>query len=247
MAGDKICKKCSRGINVYIDLFTVCEGECACFFHANCVNISEDVLPILSGNVLWMCDSCIRKFQIMRDNTRSTSREEISGTKPIEAEVMELKSTVADILQTLSKIVPDPAFNRPAPHHSTPITPHPLSNGTSANVMNATNVSSGGNLRQPMCTTDDDFSLFLSNIDVSVTERDVHALVVRSLGTPEPERIDVIKLGSNWNTHRALDYVSFKVMLDKKWKSRALDSSIWPNNVRFREFIKKNSNTWKSI
>lgn len=113
--------------------------------------------------------------------------------------------------------------------------------------MNATNVSSGGNLRQPMCTTDDDFSLFLSNIDVSVTERDVHALVVRSLGTPEPERIDVIKLGSNWNTHRALDYVSFKVMLDKKWKSRALDSSIWPNTVRFREFVKKNNNTWKPI
>lgn len=200
---------------VYNDLFTVCEGECACFFHAKCVNLSEDILHVLSGNVIWMCDSCLRQFQMMRDNIGSNCRNDFNGAQTIETEVKELKSTVADILQTLSKLVPDSSSNCITPHHSTPVSSLAISNGTDEHVMNATNVSSNGNHRR-MRTTADDFSLFLSNIDVSVTTRDVHALVVRSLGTVEPECIDVIKLTSNWNSHRVLDYASFKVMLDKK-------------------------------
>lgn len=243
MAGDKLCTKCSRGIDVYTDFFTVCEGECACFFHAKCVNLSEDVLQVLSGNVLWMCDACLRKFQIMRDKSGSTCGEELVGAKSIEVEVKELKTTVKDILQTLSKITSDACSSYITPLHSTPISSLAPSDGTDANVMNTANVSTTENLRRSSCTTTDDFSLFLSNIDVSVTERDVYEMIVHSLGTPEPERIDIIKLTSNWKSQRVLDYASFKVILNKKWKSRALDPSIWPMNVRFREFVNKNNET----
>lgn len=137
MAGEKICKKCSREIDVYNDLFTVCEGECACFFHAKCVNLSEDILHVLSGNVIWMCDSCLRQFQMMRDNIGSNCRNDFNGAQTIETEVKELKSTVADILQTLSKLVPDSSSNCITPHHSTPVSSLAISNGTDEHVMNS--------------------------------------------------------------------------------------------------------------
>lgn len=92
---------------------------------------------------------------------------------------------------------------------------------------------------------DADFSLFLSNIDASATEWDVHELVARSLGTSDPELLDVIRLTTNWNSRRAPDYVSFKVVLDRKYKARAMNPSTWPINVKFREFVKRSNNTWK--
>lgn len=30
-----------------------------------------------------------------------------------------------------------------------------------------------------------------------------------------------------------------------KFKARALDASTWPKNVKFREFVKRNNDTWR--
>lgn len=251
MAKDSVCKKCSLEINAKIDFFTVCEGECAFMFHAKCVNLSEDVLislSVLSANVVWMCDSCMLQYRKTRDNIGPNRCIETVRAKPIEEEVQELRSTVADILQTLSKIVPHASTNSVKPCHSTPNSSLVLSSKRDANDVNAANMKCNEDQRRSQCSTaDSNFSLFLSNIDLSVTEEDVHAMVSRSLGTPQPERIDITKLTSIWNSRRSMDYLSFKVVLDKKWKVRAMDPATWPNNVRFREFVNKNNDTWRPV
>lgn len=242
MVDDKTCKKCSKRVDMRTDLFTVCEGECACFYHAACVNLTEDVLQILSGNIIWICDQCMIQFQRTRGNIRPNSHSDVFTAKSIEEEVIELKNTVAGIVQTLSSIVPANQLNTTVPRHSTPKSTHAPSNGTCISSVNA---NCDESQRSPCAPIDTDFSLFLSNIDASVTEWDVHQLVARSLGTTDPEPIDVVKLTSNWSGRRALDFVSFKVVLDRKYKDRAMNPSTWPVNVKFREFVKRSSNTWK--
>lgn len=250
MAIDKCCKKCSEGIDLSVDYFTVCEGDCACFFHAACVNLTEDVLPVLSGNIIWMCDQCMIDYQQMRGKRRPLSHGTVAA-KSIEEEVRELKDTVSEIVQTLSKIAPSDVPKRMTPCHSTPKSKHALLNGTDACVAVANCTSSESeDSQRSRCATDNttndaNFSLFLSNIDVSASERDVYRMVSRSLGTSELERIDIIRLTTNWSDRRTIDYLSFKVVLDGKYKSRAMNPATWPVNVKFREFVNKCNNTWR--
>lgn len=69
-------------------------------------------------------------------------------------------------------------------------------------------------------------------------------MVARALGTLEPDRMDVVKLTRNSN-HRISDFVSFKVVSRRKWKSRALNPSTWPVNVIFRKLVCKHNDTWR--
>lgn len=245
MEKDRVCRKCSLSINAHVDLFTVCEGDCAGCFHAACVGLSEGDLGVLSMssmNIIWMCDACSDKFRKKRDGIWHEPTEDVMNVKSVEEEVNLLKTTVAGIMDTLSKIVPTAASLSDKPLlHSTPI---PSSSCKLFNGTNATGSDMNSDVRQ--CTTDgNEFSLFLTNIDESVTERDIRLMVSCALGTPESECIDVVKLASKWHHRRPLDYISFKVILDKQWKARAMDPSIWPKTIKFREFINLHNNTWK--
>lgn len=91
----------------------------------------------------------------------------------------------------------------------------------------------------------EDFSLFVSNIDSTVSELDIRRMVSRALNTPDPERIDVSKLVSKWNNNQPPDFISFKVTLNRKWKDQALNPLIWPKYVKFREFILRQNVTWR--
>lgn len=237
MERDKACKKCSQCFDFNIDAYTVCEGDCAGFFHAKCVGLSVEDLSVLSSNIIWMCNTCMHKFRRMRDSISAEPTREESNVKSIDDEVKQLKATVAEILETLSKIVPAASSSEAPLLHSTPISSCQLLNQTEASGPNR---ESDERLRT---TNDGDFSLFLSNIDECATERDVQKMVLQALGTHEPENVDIVKLTSKWNHRRKLDYISFKVVLNKRWKPRAMNPCVWPKNVKFREF--RQSETWK--
>lgn len=89
----------------------------------------------------------------------------------------------------------------------------------------------------------------MTNIDVSATERDISLMISRALNIPEPEHIDVVKLVSKWNLRKSRDYISFKVNLNRKWKSRAMDPITWPKHIEVREFVntKRHNETWKPV
>lgn len=107
MDEEKNCKKCSLRINFKADLYTVCEGYCAGFFHASCVGLIEDVLCVLSSsNIIWMCDKCISKFRKLRDEVHyDPANDATSVNKTVADEVKLLKTVVAGIQHTLSSIV----------------------------------------------------------------------------------------------------------------------------------------------
>lgn len=256
MPKDRVCRKCSLSIDPNADLYTVCEGDCACFFHAACVCLSEKDLCVLSSNIVWMCDDCMGRFRRVRDGVASdvpddtTANNEINKSS-IEDEVKELKNTVAGIIETLSKMVPAASTNDPPPVHSTPVSSFTLLNGTNAcGTSMEDNESASESVRQRRRTIDDQhFSLLLTNIDASVVEDDIHGMVSQALGIGEhdPECIDIVKLVSNWKSQKILDYVSFKIVLHKRWKLKAMNPSTWPKSVKFREFINRHNDTWKPL
>lgn len=240
-----MCKKCSRSVDPKTELFTVCEGDCACSFHATCVGLSErDVIALSSLNIIWLCDECMGRFRRMRDGIRSDSSavepvNSETNKKSIEDEISELKDAVAGIMNTLAKCVPTDSSIEPPLLHSTPVPSSKLLDGTNA---------CGSIVNNEECEIDDDdFSLLLTNIDVSVAECDVHRMVAQALGigTLHPESIDVVKLVPHWKNRKTMDYVSFKVVMENRWRSKAMNPSTWPKGVKFREFIRRHNSTWK--
>lgn len=243
MADVRTCKKCSQSIDAKVEPYSVCEGQCASCFHASCVGLTEDDLctMALKVNLIWMCDQCMTKFRRMSDGTWTDSTTNPVKTKSIEDEVEGLKVTVAGILETLSKLAPTVVRNDHAPLHSTPVSSHkPFEEMNTSNI----DVNTAGNEQQSQHMDGGDFSLFLSNIDTSVSELDVYTMVSRSLNIPDPEDIDVLKLVSNFHHRKPPDFISFKITLDRKWKSKALNPLSWPKHVKFREFITRRNVTW---
>lgn len=255
MARDNVCAKCSLSIDHKADRFIFCEGYCSNFYHCHCVNLSEREVTVLSTNYIWLCDECLDLFQRMRDERDkgenmgpATSHAAVNcpvDERSMKAEINELKDAVADIMKTLARLGPtETTVDRPL-LHSTPVsTSLSLQDGTSTSgvILNNGESSKQG-------TIDDRFSLFLTNIDASTTEDDIHRLVARALGTGSqyPECIDVVKLMSHLRNCRTIDYVSFKVILDNRWKSKAMSPSTWPKGIRFREFVNRHSVTWKPV
>lgn len=90
------------------------------------------------------------------------------------------------------------------------------------------------------------FSLFLTNIDYSVTEQQVASMVEQSLAINRTLNMEIIKLTPKWS-RSSTQYTSFKIVLDKGLKRKALQSETWPIGVLYREFIERPRRTWKPI
>lgn len=246
---DKKCKKCALAVNVDNDLYTVCEGNCAKYFHAACVGITEDDLCALSGNIIWMCDACMALFCRMRErmhadastNTESSHESALS----VEDQLNDVKCAVKEIADMLSKVIPKP--NVPAPIcQSTPVSsPKPLDRPndmvTGERVQPEPEVSQCS-MQMPECET---FSLYLSNVDSSATENDISVLISRSLNVPLSCCNDVVKLVPKNKNVSVLEYVSFKAVLRTDLKPLALSASTWPKRIRYREFVNRMNETWK--
>lgn len=257
-----MCKKCSRSIDNKTDLFTVCEGDCGCSFHASCASLTENEITVLSTNFIWLCDECLHRFQIARDCRSRNSEDGIGhdsspvatvlsevNEKAIQHEVSELRNTVTGILKTLAKFDLTGCSSDLPRLHSTPISP-----SSSFVLQDGTNTSSFVHNaecpdQQNAITNEGQFSLLLTNVDSSVSESDIQRLVHQALGfdTIHPESIDVVKLVSKWKSCRTMDYISFRVVLDNRWRLKALNSVTWPKGIRFREFVVKRFVPWKPV
>lgn len=88
------------------------------------------------------------------------------------------------------------------------------------------------------------FWLYLSRIARHVTEDDVSELVKKCLQTQQP--IDVRKLVRKDADLKQFAFISFKVGVEKSLKDKALDPSVWPKGIFFREFenLQTNRDFW---
>lgn len=227
---ERYCEKCSLIIDVHAELFTVCEGRCAKSFHAECVGLTESDVCALSCNIIWICNPCMKEYCRMREKsfTNVATNTDAIADKPksMEDEINELKSTVADIACTLSKIVQTPEFT--ATHHcSTPISSLKLFDGT--NVIDCSSTTKNDSLEMSTDPPESEtFTLYLTNIDKCATVNDVSLMVSRQLGVPLSKCVNVVSLMPKWKNANTIDYVSFKVVLDCNLKTIAMTASTWP-------------------
>lgn len=217
----------------------MCEGRCAKRFHCECVSVSEDQMCAFTTNILWICDGCLKDFHKYRERVFTDSATDASPDTSVQDAILDLKSTVSGIVETLAKVIQKTGTI--APHSSTPVSSPKLFDGTAEIFGNA----SDNNGTQEASEERRDFSLYLTRIDRCVTETDISHLVSRSLAAPLSSCSNVVKLVPKWKDVSNLDYVSFKIVLNAKWKSKALSVSTWPRRVKFREFFDRSDETWK--
>lgn len=235
------CKKCSNTIDNG-EIYTVCEGKCASRFHATCVGVDEDQWNALANNVIWLCDCCMDDFCKYRDRQEPRIYDTTNAARSVDEEILDLKAKVTTIQEILATItVPAiPSSERRKLCHSTPVTSPVLRGGTNANVC-----ESNDQLSQINSFGSNTFDLFLTNIDPFVTEHEISSLACRCLGMNSTDSFDVIKLVSKRRDCTKLDYISFKLVLDKNCKATALNDKTWPKGVKFREFVNRHNETWR--
>lgn len=87
------------------------------------------------------------------------------------------------------------------------------------------------------------FKLYLSNIAVDVSEDEVKRMVSDALCVDEIYAINCLK--PSWKDASSLDFISFKVEIDKRCRGKAMNSSTWPKGIRYREFKEHTETTWR--
>lgn len=256
-ANKMVCPKCSAPVNCKDEIVVVCDGSCMKSYHAFCVGVSETIANCTLKNVLWLCDVCLDAF------TDHFSRQLCSDTKAINfdveiAGIHEKLTDITDTLSTLSSTVQVPQVsNQSVPQgnnsessspsrHSTPKLKHGCRiDGASSRDPSINHSSSG--VHSFTMQKENTFSLFLSNIDSSVEENDVCNMVEQSLGINNTEQIDIVKLTPRRNFQNRLQYTSYKIVMEKSYKWKALNAHTWPIDIMFREFVEFPRRTWKPI
>nr|XP_029710564.1 uncharacterized protein LOC115256359 [Aedes albopictus] len=246
------CKKCRLPVITKDHPYIYCNGLCAAVHHAACVGLNNVELASVSPpnkNNMWLCDECVVEFVQWRkersENKKCSIAESVSEPKcPLQRDVEELKNKVESMRLVLAS---HGAFNVDAEiRHSTPDAPNSSrqmsSNSRSREISDV--LPDASDRLIDSIREDESYDLLLTNIDGSVTEDDIQRMVFRSLGAHDNEFIHVRKLVPRWVDCSTLDYISFKVVLNRKWKSSAMLSTTWPQNVKFREFRKIRC-TWR--
>lgn len=244
------CEKCAIVIYTELALYAVCNGPCGNSYHAACIGMSRDHLHALSIGMLWMCPQCLPKFDEWKINEHKSSP--VMEISQLYSEITELKSQVSLIVNSLQR--PPSDDSSAANHllrHSTPIVSS-SKKGTNTTYESDTRhqMTAQCDMQSTSQTTVDGtdgscFSLLLTNIDNTTSESDIETMVSGCLGVPVGDCLNVRKLVSKRTNCRLLDYISFKVTLNDRWKDRAMSESTWPNGIVFREFQVQHRNVWK--
>lgn len=243
------CTKCTHTVNAETDCFTVCKGSCYRAYHAHCVGLTEATISVFTKNVIWLCDDCLASFRAGRSSESNECTTVSVGSAP-EMEIMKeinvLKDQIATVVTMLSGCHQSSTLVESSLQNkiSTPISsPDSLNRTDESNAAEGNSVA-GTNCSSSVSKSQQSFSLLLSNLDNRVTEQDIDLLVSNSLGMVDKENVNVTKLVPKWKSCEEMDYISFKVVLDNKWKSTAMKSSTWPQTIKYREFVNRNRNTW---
>lgn len=240
------CLKCSNDCCPG-EILVACEGFCEGIrqFHARCVGLTEDEAGVcLYRNIMWMCDDCRDLMENIHFRSTVVAAKSInepvsSQTETIEVEVAHLCKIVNQLNTTIGSLIDNISTSTP---ESLPLTTDipPLSSTIIQNTLSAeTAAEEIRNLDGPNET----FKLYLSNIANDVTGAEVNQMISNAIGV---DRIYSIKcLKPTWKDVSTMDFISFKVEIDGKYRADALKSSNWPKGLRYREFKDYTETTWR--
>lgn len=235
------CGKCNSSVDARSQSFVVCEGECSKCYHVDCVGLTEAHTECIAiNNILWMCDLCLDRFYKTRSAPLDKPQPECST--PVESELAGIKSQINDIMNTLSVLMSKSLVNVTL-DSPTPISSTKLIDGNNEEFENNSNP-------EESCLKASDleketFALFLTNVDSYVTEREIEEMVRKSIRLTTDEKITVFKLVPKWIDIDSIDYASFKIVLNARWKTISLNSSTWPSGIKFREFVSLRGRAWR--
>lgn len=234
------CDRCAKSIKRADDVIT-CMGFCEHIVHLRCTNFEKSIAKAISDsqNLFWMCDECTKLMKIVCfQNAISSVGNSINElTKNQEAANAELKSVLAkhseQIAQLSSRIqsttptiadsVSRRAMKRRRTEELAPIA-KPLLGGTKS-----TDDVSIATVPPPTPL----FWIYLSRLHTSVKPDIVEKLTKDSLHCESAKAVPLVKQGTDINS---LNFISFKVGVDPKYRLSALDPSSWPKGILFREF-----------
>lgn len=239
------CKKCALCIYTELRMYVECGGPCGHSYHIGCVGLNRELLRSLSYGFVWLCTECHPALNDWKNAKQATSPPPVALNNSVNTELAQLKLQVSAIMGTLDRIIPEDistVSTSAIQLHSTPI-------AAPAEVMSGTNMSyeSENSRAVPSAVLENDasFALLLTNIHIATTENDVDSLVRRCLGVPAGDCISVIKLVPKQVDYRLLNYISFKIVLNRRCKDLAMCASTWPHGIKFREFVNRFADTWK--
>lgn len=243
---DSNCYECSKPIKTLE--FMQCKGFCSQAAHLKCVGLKRPNMDFVNEhvNLLWFCDCCIEHLNTTRDNpvpkdiveavknvlsdSLAELKVELQETKQLTASLNEkVQSNSTTGLNQARPVWPSVKRSREIAARETPRS-RPM-----ASLIGGTKSVEKQNLIVPtVAKPPEKFWIYVSRIARHVTEKDVAELVKECLQTEQP--VDVRKLVRRDADLSQLAFISFKVGVDINLKENALDPSIWPKGIFFREF-----------
>lgn len=247
MEMETICYQCSKPVKTLE--YLQC-GLCNKTTHLKCVGLKRSYMDFINEqkNVMWFCDKCTDQLKIMKDFPPITSKEIVTSVSQIINEsLLELKNDLHETKELTKALAGKitsfdasssaqfrsvlPRIKRP---RETADRETPKARPTEKLIVGTKSVDKGIFTVDTIAKPPEKFWIYLSRIARHVTEADVTELVKVSLNTELP--IDVKKLVRKDTDLEQLAFISFKVGVDKSLKNTALDSSVWPKGIYFREF-----------
>lgn len=244
---DSNCYQCSAPIKS-IDCLQ-CSGFCNQAVHLNCAGVKRPNMNFINEhkNALWFCDNCYDQLQNIKENPLNSTVNVTSAiSEAINGPIAELKCEIQEIKEltkTLAgnKLPTDPpALPRSRPWPSVKRPREPATRGTPKSRPDAKLVGGTKSVEKNEKTVEtvakpaEKFWLYLSRIARTVTEDDISELVKNCLQIDED--VEVRKLVRKDADLNQLAFISFKVGINKGLREIALDPSVWPKGIFFREF-----------
>ncbi|XP_055636747.1 uncharacterized protein LOC129775724 [Toxorhynchites rutilus septentrionalis] len=230
---DTNCYQCSKPIKSLE--FMQCSGFCNQAAHLKCVSLKRPSMDFVNEhcNLLWFCDKCIDLLKFVRNKPMTT--EDLHETKQLTKSLTE-KLHSNDFEPNREKPVwPRIKRTRDKSERETPRA-HP----STKLVSGTKSVEKQTRAVETVPKPPEKFWIYLSRIARHVTEDDVSELVKSCLQTEQS--VDVRKLVRKDADLNQYAFISFKIGVDLQLKETALDPSIWPKGIYFREFESQETN-----
>lgn len=239
------CKQCSEPIKTIE--FIQCSGFCHQSAHLKCIGLKRANMDLVREhkNILWFCDRCIDNLEYLKQNPLKTKQDVVEAVSDVFRESLNVLKD--EILETkeLAKSLTDKKLSNdfsgqvrartswPSIKRSRD-TATPKARPDSRLVGGTKSIEKGSLTVETVDKPPEKFWLYLSRIARHVTEDDVTELVRNCLQTQQP--IEVRKLVRKDADLNQFAFISFKIGIEKELKETALDPSVWPKGIFFREF-----------
>lgn len=245
---DSNCHQCTRPIKT-VELI-LCSGFCKQAAHFKCVGLQRPCIDVVNENtnVLWFCDNCMTKLESIREDTIKSVGDVVSAVSDavresldeIKVELQETKELTKALVEKRQSYDSSDLGRGRTAWPSIKRTRDIAAKGTPKSrpdlkLLGGTKSVEKGSLTvDTVAKPSEKFWLYLSRIAPHVTEDDISELVKNCLQTQQP--IEVRKLVKKDANLKQFAFISFKIGVEKELKETALNPSVWPKGIYFREF-----------